>query len=135
MKKNEWLIRKAMKRLAMALLLFVLLPAMAAAQATWPVDFDRTCADPEDGDLTATMAWTSDIQGELGQGGAFQTDMDEGFHTITVTCGPDSDGDSPDPLVLTFTVAIANQPPTFGGAVGGGPGLPVDGGCEGDACP
>lgn len=135
LRKNEWLIRRTMKRMAMALFLFVALPALVLAQPTWPVDFDRTCIDAEDGDLSSTIVWTSDIQGEIGTGGLFIADLDEGVHTITLTCGPDSSGDSPDPMVITHTVSIANQAPAFGDASGGGPGLPADGGCSGSDCP
>lgn len=133
MKRTEWTIRKSF-RLAMLALALILVPGLVAAQGgSFAVDFDRTCTDPEEGDVTVSMVWTSDLDGEVGTGGAFTADLSEGLHAITITC-TDSNGNAPTPLVIAHTVAI-DQPPVFGGAVGGGAGLPADGGCSGTACP
>jgi len=46
--------------------------------------FEGTASDPEDIDLTASLVWTSSIDGQIGIGGNFSTDLSDGTHTITV---------------------------------------------------
>ena len=51
---------------------------------TLPVAFSGTASDPEDGDLTPSLAWSSDLDGPLGSGGSFSTStLSLGTHTIT----------------------------------------------------
>jgi len=45
--------------------------------------FEGTASDPEDIDLTASLFWTSNIDGQIGIGGNFSTDLSDGTHTIT----------------------------------------------------
>jgi subtilisin len=45
--------------------------------------FEGTAGDTEDGDLTASLVWTSDIDGQIGTGGSFSTTLSDGNHTIT----------------------------------------------------
>ena len=45
--------------------------------------FEGTASDTEDGDLTGSLAWTSDIDGAIGTGGSFSTTLSDGNHTIT----------------------------------------------------
>ena len=48
------------------------------------VSFSGTASDPEDGDLTASIAWTSSLDGAIGTGGSFSTStLSMGTHTIT----------------------------------------------------
>ena len=49
------------------------------------VDFSATASDTEDGDLTASLVWTSDIDGEIGSGGSFSTALSDATHTITAS--------------------------------------------------
>lgn len=49
------------------------------------VELTGTAFDPEDGDLTSSIAWTSDIDGALGTGGALDAELSAGAHTITAT--------------------------------------------------
>ena len=49
------------------------------------IDFAGTASDTEDGDLTAGLAWTSDIDGSIGAGGSFSTTLSDGIHTITAS--------------------------------------------------
>jgi ELWxxDGT repeat protein len=50
------------------------------------VSFDGTATDAEDGDLTASLSWTSDLDGQIGTGGAFSiADLSVGAHLITAT--------------------------------------------------
>lgn len=47
--------------------------------------FEGTASDTEDGDLTASLVWTSDIDGQIGTGGSFSTALSDGNHTITAS--------------------------------------------------
>jgi subtilisin len=49
------------------------------------IDFAGTASDTEDGDLTASLAWTSSIDGPIGAGGNFSTTLTDGNHTITAS--------------------------------------------------
>jgi subtilisin len=49
------------------------------------VDFAGTAIDSEDDDLTASLIWTSDIDGQIGTGGSFSTTISDGNHTITAS--------------------------------------------------
>lgn len=54
---------------------------------SYPVKFNGTGNDPQDGDLTGTaLSWYSDIDGYIGGGTNFTTtELSEGTHTITLT--------------------------------------------------
>jgi hypothetical protein len=46
--------------------------------------FEGTASDPEDGDLAASLVWTSNIEdGQIGTGSSFSTTLSDGTHTIT----------------------------------------------------
>lgn len=45
--------------------------------------FKGTAIDSEDGDLAASLVWTSNIDGQIGTGGSFSTTLSDGTHTIT----------------------------------------------------
>gem|GEM_PF-1206202 len=50
------------------------------------ITFSGTADDVEDGDLTATLTWESDLDGPLGSGGSFsRSDLSVGVHTIRAT--------------------------------------------------
>lgn len=49
-----------------------------------PVQFTGTATDPEDGNITANLIWTSNLQGQIGTGGSFtRSDLAQGAHIIT----------------------------------------------------
>lgn len=68
------------------------------------IDFGATASDPEDGDLTADLVWTSDLDGQIGTGGAFATTLSLGTHTITVSV-TDADGQS-DSDAIAITASL-----------------------------
>ena len=50
------------------------------------VSFSGTASDSEEGDLTASLAWTSDLDGAIGSGGSFGlTSLSPGTHLITAS--------------------------------------------------
>ncbi|MGH7674972.1 MAG: S8 family serine peptidase [Gemmatimonadales bacterium] len=49
------------------------------------ITFEGSAADAEDGDLTGDIVWTSNLEGEIGRGGRFETSLVDGSHTITAT--------------------------------------------------
>lgn len=56
------------------------------------VAFLGMAADAEDGDLTSSLAWSSDLDGTIGNGGSFATSaLSVGLHTITASVA-DADG-------------------------------------------
>ena len=76
--------------------------------------FEGTASDPEDGDLTAGLVWTSNIGGEIGTGGSFSATLSDGTHTITAEV-TDSGG-KPGTDSITITVGAA---PVGTGAITG----------------
>jgi hypothetical protein len=55
------------------------------------ISFAGAASDLEDGGLTASLVWTSSINGEIGTGGSFSANLSDGNHTITAEA-TDSDG-------------------------------------------
>ena len=56
------------------------------------VSFAGTASDPEDGTISASLTWTSSIDGSIGSGASFSTSsLSLGSHTITASV-TDSDG-------------------------------------------
>ncbi len=50
------------------------------------VTFTGTATDPEDGDISAGLSWTSSLDGAIGNGASFQTSaLSLGSHTITAS--------------------------------------------------
>jgi VCBS repeat-containing protein len=77
------------------------------------VSFSGTASDFEDGDLTASLVWTSDLDGQIGSGGSFsRSDLSVGVHTITATA-TDSQGLTG---VNTVTLTVFADQPILVGA-------------------
>ena len=72
------------------------------------IDFEGTANDTEDGDLTASLVWTSDLDGQIGSGGSFSTTLSDGNHVITVEV-TDSNGESGSDSV-NITVGTQSDP-------------------------
>ena len=75
------------------------------------ISFVGTASDSEDGDLTANLSWSSDLDGNLGTGGSFSlSGLSVGTHTVTasvIDSGGLSGSDS-----VTVTVDPAAGPTT-----------------------
>lgn len=72
--------------------------------------FEGTAQDVEDGDLTASMLWASDIDGQIGTGGSFSATLSDGQHTITASV-TDS-GEATGSNSIAITVGIPSEPTT-----------------------
>lgn len=74
-----------MRELITAGILAALLATGAWAQA---VNHTGTanCVDDRDGDISALVSWSSDMQGALGVGSPVQFDLNEGTHIVTAVC-------------------------------------------------
>jgi hypothetical protein len=76
------------------------------------VTFTGTASDAEQGSLTASMVWTSTLQGNLGTGGSFsRSDLIVGTHTVTASV-TDTGGLS-GTASRTLTVTSAPPPSTI----------------------
>lgn len=73
------------------------------------ISFSGTAMDTEDGDITAGLAWTSDIDGAIGSGGSFTTVLTDETHVITASI-TDSAGNTTDASV-TIVVGDTVPPP------------------------
>ena len=73
------------------------------------INFWASAADAEDGDLSAAISWTSDIDGPLGTGETIQTALSSGTHTITASVADSSAATSTD--TVTITVWAGGLPP------------------------
>jgi hypothetical protein len=49
------------------------------------ITFAGSAGDAEDGDISASLTWTSDLAGVIGTGASFQTKLGAGVHIITAT--------------------------------------------------
>jgi hypothetical protein len=73
------------------------------------VNFEATAIDPQDGDISAAIIWTSNLQGSIGFGGLFtKTNLSQGTHTITASV---TDGQNPVIVQRTVTIGPAGPPP------------------------
>ena len=76
------------------------------------VSFSGSASDPQDGSLSAKLAWTSSLDGAIGAGAAFTKVLTVGSHTIKASV-TDSGGAT---VVKQVTVTI-NAPTTSGGSL------------------
>ncbi len=77
------------------------------------ITFNASANDAEDGDLTATIVWTSSIDGTIGTGNNFtKSDLSIGNHTITASV-TDSAGQT-ESQTVNLTVGVPNT--TVGGS-------------------
>jgi len=81
----------------------------AAAIEAELLGFAGTAIDAQDGDVTASLLWTSDLDGAIGSGAGFSiSNLSVGIHTITATA-TDGDGNS---AAATVSVTVsANTAP------------------------
>ena len=89
-------------------------PANGASYAAGTaVSFTGSASDTQDGSLTAAVAWTSNIDGAIGSGGAFTKVLTAGTHTIKATV-TDSGGLT---TVKQISVTVNNTASSTGGTL------------------
>ncbi len=72
------------------------------------ITFSGSAADAEDGDLTSSLVWTSNLDGQIGTGGSFGAVLNDGTHTVTASVS-DSGG-----LIGNASITVVVQPATGG---------------------
>jgi len=94
------------------------------------ITFSGTASDPEDGDLTGGLSWTSSIDGPIGTGGSFSTALSEGQHTITASV-TDSEGNvgsvSVNVIVVNDAPAVSILQPSDGATFDSGASITFEG--------
>ena len=71
------------------------------------ISFAGAASDPEEGDISGSLVWTSNRQGQIGTGASFSRALTSGVHTVTATV-TDAGGNVARPSV-TITVVAASQ--------------------------
>jgi hypothetical protein len=74
------------------------------------VTFAATASDPEDGDLSSSVIWSSDVSGAMGEGAEIQVVLSLGTHVVTATAA-DQMGASAE-VMITVEV-VPDQPPSL----------------------
>ena len=69
------------------------------------ITFAGSANDVEDGNLTAGISWTSNIDGSIGSGAGFSTSLSEGSHMITATVTDSGSKTGSDTVSITVTVS------------------------------
>ncbi|MGX5172748.1 fibronectin type III domain-containing protein [Aliikangiella sp. IMCC44653] len=69
------------------------------------INFIATAQDAEDGNLASELVWSSDLDGDLGQGGDITTQLSVGEHIITATVSDSNGQQHSDSISLTITQA------------------------------
>lgn len=88
----------------------ILSPADGASLQAGVISLAGTASDAEDGDLSASISWTSG-SGLLGSGSSIAATLTAGAYDITASVS-DSDGATASASVSITLTAAANQPPT-----------------------
>ena len=71
------------------------------------IDMAGSASDTEDGDLTASLAWTSSIDGSIGTGGSFSiSTLSLGLHTITAQTTDSGSAAGSDSIILNVEEAV-----------------------------
>jgi subtilisin family serine protease len=65
------------------------------------ISFAGSASDSEDGDLTASLVWTSNRDGEIGGGGYFSAVLSDGTHTITASVTDSGGSTGNDSITIT----------------------------------
>ena len=76
------------------------------------VSFSGSAADAEDGNLSASIAWTSNLDGSLGAGASVSAALSVGTHTITASVTDSAGASDSDSITVTVNPAAGNTAPT-----------------------
>jgi subtilisin len=87
----------------------IISPADGASFASGDsISFAGSASDGEDGDLTASLIWTSDLDGQIGTGGSFSATLSDGTHKITAEVTDSAGNKNSESITITV-----------GGTIGG----------------
>jgi subtilisin len=75
--------------------------------------FVGSAYDTEDGDLTSSLIWTSDLGGEIGAGGSFSATLSDGNHKITAEVTDSAGNTSSNSITITVGGTIGGDPITL----------------------
>ena len=67
------------------------------------ITFVGQAQDAEDGDLTATLVWTSNLDGQIGTGGTFSNVLTPGIHTISASATDQAGKTTAATIMVTVT--------------------------------
>jgi len=65
------------------------------------IAFAGLASDTEDEDLTASLVWTSSLDGQIGTGGSFSATLSDGTHTITASATDSGSASGSDSITIT----------------------------------
>jgi subtilisin family serine protease len=78
----------------------------AAFESGATIAFAGTVTDAEEGDLTGSLVWTSDFDGQIGTGGSFTAALGTGVHTITATATDGAGASGSDSIRISVGVPL-----------------------------
>jgi hypothetical protein len=73
---------------------------MEMRPANVAIPFVGVANDPEDGNLSGALIWTSSLSGQFGTGAMFNAPLTAGTHTITVTVTDSDSNTGADSIIL-----------------------------------
>jgi hypothetical protein len=91
---------------------YITSPANNASYASGvTVSFNGMATDEQDGTVTSSLVWTSDLDGQIGTGGSFtKNNLSIGTHTITATATDSTNRTGSTSITLNITQAPPNAP-------------------------
>lgn len=75
------------------------------------ISFSGAANDPEDGNITASITWESDLDGVIGLGGSVQAQLSVGAHQVTASATDSASNTSTDGVTVTVNVPTQNSAP------------------------
>lgn len=83
------------------------------------VTFVAAATDDQDGDLTADIEWSSDVDGVLGTGGSVNASLSDGTHVVTASVVDSDSNAASDSVTVTLQVAGGGDFTLTAVAIGG----------------
>lgn len=78
------------------------------------ITFTATASDDEDGDISSNIGWSSNVDGEIGQGNSISMALSEGVHTITASITDSASQTNTATISVTVTgTPVDNNAPTI----------------------
>jgi len=100
------MIKKSLYVLA-AVCLLAAIATVIYGQVMTTLTFEGTCIDPEDGDISDQIVWSSDLDGYIFTGASGDYQVREGLHVFRATCT-----DSAGATVFAEVTHNTDDPPT-----------------------